>query len=346
MRPILTAIAVLLWTQFAVAQGTLPIALQQQFSFSGCSTTGAACGTPLNGGLLYFYQVGTVATPQNSFQDTGLTLTNPWPLILDANGRVPPFYLASGSVHVRLTDAAGVVQFDYPSMLVIGPSGGGGGGGSSVDPTTVLSTGDIKFRVTGETLTGWVKANGLTIGSATSGATGRANADTQSLYTYLWTNCPDAHCPVVGGRGGSAAADFAANKQITVFDLRARAPIGLDDMGASASGRLLSSNVTSGGGDGPTTPQATGGEANHVLTVAELAAHNHTATDSGHTHSIPTFQGGGTVMQNVTTASSQAVTNILATGTGTANITVANTGSGTAHNNMSPFVLGSWYLKL
>ncbi len=344
LRSALAAIAVL-WSQFAVAQGTLPLMLTQQFAFTACAGAGGVCGTPLIGGLLYFYQIGTVATPQNSYQDTGLTIPNAWPLVLDSNGRVPVFYLASGSVHARLTDAAGVVQFDV-NTLVIGPSGGGGGGGSSVDPTTVLSTGDIKFRVTGENLTGWVKANGLTIGSATSGATGRANADTQSLYTYLWTNCPDAHCPVLGGRGANAAADFSANKQITVFDLRARAPVGLDDMGATAAGRLLSSNVTSGGGDGPTTPQATGGEANHVLTVAELAAHNHTATDSGHTHTIPTFQGGGTVMQNVTTASSQAVTNVLATGTGTANITVANTGSGTAHNNMAPFMLGSWYLKL
>src|SRR5215471_814201 len=108
----------------AYAQGTLNIALQQQFSFTGCSTAANVCGTPLIGGLLYFYQIGTVATRQDSFQDTGLSIANPWPLQLDANGRVPMFYLASGSIHARLTDAGGVVQFDYPSLLVIGPSGG------------------------------------------------------------------------------------------------------------------------------------------------------------------------------------------------------------------------------
>src|SRR6516164_1618118 len=149
MRKIATFLAFTfaLLTQ-AAAQGTLPIVLQQQFSFSGCASTPTtgACGQPLSGGLLYFYQVGTVATRQDSFQDTGLTIPNPWPLQLDANGRVPMFYLASGSVHVRLTDAGGVVQFDYPSMLVIGPSGGGGGGGAAVDPTTIAMTGDIKYR--------------------------------------------------------------------------------------------------------------------------------------------------------------------------------------------------------
>ncbi len=354
IRPLSLALA-LLWSQFAVAQGTLSLALTQQFAFTACANSGGVCGVPLIGGLLYFYQVGTVATPQNSFQDVALTIPNPWPLVLDSSGRVPVFYLASGSVHVRLTDSGGVVQIDTTS-LVIGPAGGGGGGGGSVDPTTVAATGDIKFRATGETLIGWVKANGLTIGSAVSGATGRANADTSALYTYLWQNCSqptgNRHCPVSGGLGASAAADFAANKQLAVFDFRASIPVGLDDMGAAAAGRLLASNVTSGGGDGPTTPNATGGEANHTLTLAELAAHNHTATDAGHTHQFTdTTQGnitvgGGQVAITQIQASGTGGPNTVTTQSGTANVTVANSGGGGAHNNMSPFVLGSFYIKL
>jgi hypothetical protein len=350
VKSILATLAIL-WSQFAVAQGTLPLMLVQQFSFTACANTGAVCGVPLIGGLLYFYQIGTVATPQQSFQDVGLTILNPWPLVLDSNGRVPVFYLASGSVHVRLTDSGGVVQFDTNS-LVIGPSGGGGGGGPSVDQTAIASTGDIKFRATGETLTGWVKANGQSIGSAMcAGCSGRTSADTAALYTYLWTNCaqPTAnrHCSVGGGLGASAAADFAANKPIATFDFRASIPVGLDDMGSTAVGKLLSSNVTSGGGDGPTTPNATGGETNHVLTVAELAAHNHTATDSGHTHPTPTFQAPSGVVGAYGLASAQTPNYANAvTASGTANITVGNTGGGTAHNNMSPFVLGSWYIRL
>lgn len=333
----------------AGAQGTLPIVLQQQFSFSGCSTTGTVCGTPLSGGLLYTFQVGTVDTPQTSYQDTGLTIPNPSPLVLDANGRVPPFYLANGTVHVRLTDYQGVVQFDIPNMLVIGPSSGGGGGGGSVDPTTILATGDIKFRATGETLTGFVKANGLTIGNTTSGATGRANADTQNLFVYLWTNCSqptsNRHCPVSGGLGANALADFNANKTLTVFDMRAITPAGLDDMGNIAAGRLLASNVTSGGGDGVTTPNATGGEANHTLITNEIPSHTHTTTDPGHNHSIAVSTVG------VTTGSGQAVANLVSstqtnTTTSTTGITNTNTGGGLSHNNMQPFILGTWYVKL
>lgn len=361
IRHLLAGLAFLLAPVLAQAQGTLPLALTQQFSFTNCATFTNACGTPLSGGLLYFYQVGTVATPQNSFQDTGLTILNPWPLVLDANGRVPSFYLANGSIHVRLTDASGVVQFDVLNQLVIGPSSGGGGGGGAVDPTTIASTGDIKFRPTGEFLTGWVKLNGQTIGSAGSGASQRANSDTQALFVYLWNNCPDAHCTVVGGRGASALADFSGNKQITLLDMRGRNFVGLDDMSNTAAGRILSSNVTSGGADTTTTPQATGGEANHVLSVAELAAHNHTATstvtDPGHNHTMPiTFTGtggglGGFVRAGTTPGGSDPqgggapVTNSPTTGV-TVATTTNNNGSGTAHNTMAPFMLGTWHQKL
>lgn len=85
-------------------------------------------------------------------------------------------------------------------------------------------------RITGEMIqyagttapSGWVNANGLTIGSAASGATSRANADTQALFTLLWTDWSDTWLPiydsagVLSTRGASAAADFAADKRMTV----------------------------------------------------------------------------------------------------------------------------------
>jgi len=345
-RFVLGAVA-LLWSSLASAQGTLPIALTQQFAFTNCVSFTNACGTPLSGGLLYFYQTGTVNTVQNSFQDTGLTIPNSWPLALDINGRIPPFYLANGTIHVRLTDINGVVQFDYPNMLVIGPSAGGGGGGA-VDPTTIASTGDLKWRLTGEFLSGWVKANAQTVGGAASGATQRANADTQNLFTYLWTNCPDAHCPVVGGRGISGLADFNANKQITLPDCRGRiCGVGLDDMGNTAAGRLLASNVTSGGADTTTTPGASGGEANHTMSLADLVTHTHanSLTDPGHSHAATVYATGTSAVfaaGNATTNYGGPATNSSVTGI---TINNAGTGSGTPFNVMQPFVLGTWYIK-
>jgi hypothetical protein len=266
-------------------------------------------------------------------------------------------------------------------MLVIGPSGGGGGSGS-VDPTSVASTGDIKFRPTSELVSGWIKLNGTTIGNATSGATQRANADVQNLFVYLWTNCPNTHCAVSCGRGASGLADFNANKQMTVLDMRGRSFFGLDDMGNSPAGRILASNVTSGGGDTTTTPNATGGEANHVLQVSELASHTHGATvvDPGHTHgysdpghvhglheAAPTtlwsngFNGlpnpssfspgnpnsvGTTDNANTGITISSAGTGVsLQDGLGHINVTQP-AGSGAAHNTMPPMMLGTWLQKL
>lgn len=92
--------------------------------------------------------------------------------------------------------------------------------------------------------TGYVLAAGRTIGNATSGATERANADTVTLYTLLWNSMADAQAPVSTGRGASAAADYAANKTITVPDLRGRVTAGKDDMGGATASRLT--NAVSG----------------------------------------------------------------------------------------------------
>jgi hypothetical protein len=294
----LSILAVLLGAQPASAQGSLPIALQQVSDQNG---------KPIVGALLYFYQVGTVATRQDSFQDTGLTNANQWPLPSDAYGRIPMFYVASGSIHVRLTDPGGLVIFDYPNMLVIGPAGAGGGGGS-VDPTSIASTGDVKFRISAETLTGWVRMNGNTIGNAVSGATERANTDTQALFIYLWNLGP---FPVSGGRGASGLADFNANKTITTIDMRGLAPHGLDTMGAAApAGRLTGALFGPPYNGNSNTFASTGGEASHTITQAQLPAVSQTWTQTG---------GSGTA-------------NWTQTGTGTA-VFHGNAGSGPLTDN-------------
>jgi microcystin-dependent protein len=317
--------------------GSIALSLSQQFDQNG---------RLLSGGRLYFYQANTT-TPQNAFKDTGLTLPHPNPIVLDSKGRVPAFYLADGAIRVRLTDRDGVVQIDEPSLLVVGPSSGAGGGGPAIDPSTVLQTGDIVFNAIAGTRSGWVRANGRTIGSATSGGSERANSDCQALFSYLWQNLPDAICPVPGGRGASAAADWAANKQITLPDMRGRAPFGLDDMGNEAANRLAGAVFSAG--QGGTTAAGSGGEAAHTLAVAEMPAHAHanTLNDPGHRHgaerangtvqNAPTISGAGNV------SAVNPFTDVATTGI---TLTNASAGGGQAHNNMPPFLLGTWFIKL
>ena len=73
--------------------------------------------------------------------------------------------------------------------------------------------------------TGWLAANGNTIGSAASGAN-NASADYSALFTVLWDNWSNTDLPILDSagaastRGASASADFAANKRLPLPDLR------------------------------------------------------------------------------------------------------------------------------
>lgn len=102
-------------------------------------------------------------------------------------------------------------------------------------PSSAFVTGDIKFSAN-PSQNGWIPLNDGTIGSAASGATTRANADTEALYTLLWNQCADLYCPVTGGRGASAAADFAANKPLRLPRVAGRAIGGVGVTTRSVSG--------------------------------------------------------------------------------------------------------------
>ena len=220
-------------------------------------------GTPLVGCKLYTIQAGTTSTPQTAYQDSGLTLPWSYPVLGDGYGRLPQIFLADGSIKLRLTRANGTQVFVLDGVLVVGASSGGGGG-SSVDATTVLATGDIKARYGTGILAGFVRANGRTIGSATSGATERANTDTQILFEYLWNT--DAALAVSTGRGATSSADWAANKTIALPDWRGRAMVGMDDMGNTAAGNLTTAYY----GNSPIVLGNPGGSQNVSISLAQL----------------------------------------------------------------------------
>lgn len=323
----------------ANAAGTVPgFSLTPQFDLSGKVAPGCK---------LYIIQAGTTSTPQNAYQDSALTLLQPNPMLCDAGGRIGQFFVADGLIKLRLTDKNGVQLFVGDNLVVVGASSGGGGGGT-VDPTTILATGDIKVAYGTGILSGFVRANGRTVGSATSGATERANADCQALFQYLWG--ADANLVVSGGRGASAAADWAANKTITLPDWRGRALAGLDDMGNSAAGRLTATYF----GTSATALGAAGGAQSHTLTAAEIptitssgtagaavAPANNYVTSTG--TEVISFQGGAT-NKNIPSSSSLAAnaSSALLSGVTTSS---SNTGGG-AHATASPMMLATIYLKL
>src|SRR5574343_91986 len=93
---------------------------------------------------------------------------------------------------------------------------------SSIITNSAFTTGDYKLtgKVTADS--GWIMYTYGTIGDGSSSATVRANADTSALFTLYWNNYSNTLCPVSGGRGASAAADFAAHKTLTLPDMSQR----------------------------------------------------------------------------------------------------------------------------
>jgi microcystin-dependent protein len=186
---------------------------------------------------------------------------------------------------------------------------------------------------------GWLLCSGQTIGSASSGATARANADTQALFNALWADYTDAEIPIFtsGGaasiRGVDAATDWAANKRISLPDLRGRGLFGRDNMGGSAANRI----TNAGSGVTGTTLGATGGAENVTLTVNQIPGHTHEITGktggvggTGAYSATPYFSNDGS-------APSPSYQTNPPTG---------STGGGQAHNNMPPGFICNWIIKL
>lgn len=192
---------------------------------------------------------------------------------------------------------------------------------------------------------GYVSANGLTVGNGSSNATGRANNDTYWLFVFLWNNCPSASCAMFnsggGGvaRGGSAQADWNANNAIQTINMNGAGLMGADSQNGTTTSNLVNVPVTTGS---RTVPYSILGENLHVLTVGELAQHNH--TDSGHTHTYGYPQVcncGATNVANVNASSFPGNTNTTSTG----NANIQNTGSNTPHNTVPRVVITYWVLQ-
>jgi len=138
--------------------------------------------------------------------------------------------------------------------------------------TRRYATGEVILSISSTAPVGTVAMNGTTIGSAISGATGRANADTQALFELIWTSSDNTLSPIQDAsgapttRGASAAADFAANKRMPV-------PTPQD---GDALLMAISSTVIS-------------------RSAGEVLSHTHTATvtDPGHSHTFFDVRSGG-----------------------------------------------------
>lgn len=303
-------------------------------------------GKPYPGAKAYFYAADSL-NKITVYRDYGLGTAHPNPVEADGNGFFPAVFLDETDQFFRqriTTRSGGTIQgTDLPVIPIIGPSGGGGGSQVPVDANALFKTGDLIWLDTSGTRAGWVRDNGRTIGSATSGATERANSDCELLYLFGWA----AGWSVVGGSGVSASADWAANKPITLPDKRFRMPCGVADMGNSAIS--ISSIVPFNSGGNSTTAGSLGGERTAPITQENLPAVSPTFTGSPVVAVVTNAAGGflATTGFGTTTGATGLSGNVITpTITVTAAGTISALGSGTEINKMPAFVLGTFYRKL
>lgn len=109
---------------------------------------------------------------------------------------------------------------------------------------------------------------------------------------------------------------WKSGSSLIVPDMRGRIPIGLDNMGGSDAGRLTMANTLGG----------TGGEEKHTLTWNEMPSHYHfTNANTGFTGGVA---AGSSFSAPGYGGNSEAV------------------GGGLAHNNLPPYILMNWALKI
>jgi hypothetical protein len=177
--------------------------------------------------------------------------------------------------------------------------------------------------------TGWVLANGLTIGNASSNATSRANADTEDLFTLLWNSYSNTNLPIVDSagspstRGASAAADYAANKALPVPDYAGRVGVGRDDLSGGAANRVLPAEKHGIDGD---ALGAAGGVSEYQLVEAEMPSH---------VHDTPFATSGGSVLNTQPSGLGRSTT-----------YNTLSAGGDEAHTNMQPSIIETVIIKL
>lgn len=304
-------------------------------------------GDPYVGAIVEFFDAETT-TPQVVYTDSSLSIAaGTSDRTANAGGRFGALFLNAtpGTYRVKITASDATVITDVDGISVpqnadyVPPDAG------STDPSLLFTTGMLQNYYGTSSPAGWVRGNGRTIGSATSGATERANADCEDLFLFLWA--ADATLTVSGSRGGTAAGDWAANKTIALPDFRGRALVGLDTMGNSAASVLT----------GIDTIGETAGSESVTLDSTQIPSHLHAAgtllmPNHGHPTRVNTTDAGsakasgGMMVRDIGplanysahTGTPSDTAGQQVGGSGTASITgsSASTGGGLSHTNIQP----------
>lgn len=334
-------------------------------------------GRPLVGARAYFYLAGTT-TPLSIYRDYGMTILYPSFVQASGLGLFPNVYMdeVDAFYRMRITDQYGELVDEDDNIPIIGPASGEGGPPPPSTPSG-LTTGDLKPRYDAGSIDGWVRCTGGTIGPAAAVASERANNDTEQLFYHLWNT--NSGLVVSGGRGASAVADWTNNKTIATPNLRRRAPIGIgvsDALGQTGGAETVTLTTAqmpshshggataSGGSHTPAGTIASGGSHTHTNTVSTQADHTHgygfranvTGVREGDGNNVTGLWRDLDVIETVPAGEHSHTVTIASGGSHTHSLamdavashthTISSAGSGNSHDNMPPYLLITYYIKL
>lgn len=192
-------------------------------------------------------------------------------------------------------------QVGNKSSNQLATAGGGTGMSSPGSSGNVLTSDGSVWTSAAPT---YVPTGGLLMWGTASAPTGYLNCDgsavSRTTYSALYA--------VIGTSYGSGDGSSTFN----LPDLRNKFPIG--------AGSTYSANSTGGSAD------------------AIVVSHTHTATDSGHTHSLTGNLSGGAATLAGGSGGNVYAGNTINTSSGSANITVASSGSSGTNANLPPYV--------
>lgn len=255
-------------------------------------------GVPYAAGQLFFYVTGT-STPQNTYQDAGLTVPNPNPVVADSSGHY-------GNIFLNSTTAYKVSAFGpNPTPLVPSiPSDPQGIQLWTADPVGPAASGQDGVGFIGEirVFSGPISA------APTNWLACYGQAISRTTYASLFV--------VIGTTWGAGDGTTTFN----LPDFRGRIAVGLDNMGGTAANRITAGvcgvpGTTLGGAGGSQLAQQDTLTSSSSVSISD-PGHLHTvglgvATTNG--GSFPIQPSGGTTTANTGTST----TGITATATTT-----------------------------
>lgn len=204
-----------------------------------------------------------------------------------------------------------------------------------LNPTTVATSIPIEITMglSATAPSGRLVINGDSIGSASSGATWAASGYA-TLYAYWWNNVSDTYAPVTSGRGANAAADFAANKKLTMPDWAGYTP-----MGVKAATSITAAAMTAGALTVTSTGSvlSSGTTDGHAITTSEMPSHSHTVKYKTGSPNENNFASATAFGQN---AASAVMDNRTSDGTNSNLISTA--GSGSTHSHTLTSISGTY----